>query len=250
MDDKLTGNDGLNPFKAYTTARIGIGRVGTSIPLKESLQFKLAHAHARDAVYSTLDADSLIASLEAYKLPVLRLHSNATTRHQYLKRPDLGRRLNDASLTELKDYAGEYDVIIILVDGLSATGVNENTPGLLEHLIRLLTDSKYKIAPICLVDQGRVAIGDDIGGALNARFSIVLIGERPGLSSSDSLGAYLTYGPKPGLTDESRNCVSNIRPQGLNSKPAADKIYYLVIEAFKRKLTGVALKDNHGLIGQ
>jgi ethanolamine ammonia-lyase small subunit len=196
----------------------------------------------------TLDVDGLGKQLEIFNLPVLHLQSKAATRHQYLKRPDFGRRLGDASLTDLKDYAGDYDVVIILADGLSATAINENAPGVLEHLVTLLTASKLKIAPICLVDQGRVAIGDDIGGALNAKFSIVLIGERPGLSSSDSMGAYLTYAPRPGLTDESRNCISNIRPQGLNNKPAAGKIYYLVMEAFKIKLSGVGLKDNAGLL--
>ena len=248
MKHEVQSIDPLSSLKAFTPARIAIGRVGSSIPLAESLQFKLAHAHARDAVYSTLDADGLNIRLKMFGLPVLHLHSKATTRQKYLKRPDLGRKLSEESKDELNDFSGDYDIVIVLADGLSAAAINQNAIGLLALLLPMLTASKLKIAPLCLVEQGRVAIGDDTGYALKARFSLVLIGERPGLSSADSMGAYLTYGPTPGLTDESRNCISNIRPQGLKNKPAANKIHYLILEAFKRKLSGVALKDNAGLI--
>jgi ethanolamine ammonia-lyase small subunit len=248
MKKEITKTDPIASLKEFTAARIAIGRVGSSIPLKQSLQFNLAHAYARDAVYSILDVDGLLTKLEVFNLPVLHLHSKAMTRHKYLKRPDHGRQLNEESEELLKDYSTGYDVVIIIADGLSATAVNENTFGLLQILIPMLSGAKLKLAPICLVEQGRVAIGDDIGSALNAKFSVILIGERPGLSSADSMGAYLTYNPRPGLTDESRNCISNIRPQGLTHKPAADKIFYLINEAFKRKLSGVALKDNAGLI--
>lgn len=203
----------IEPLKAlqeFTSARIAIGRVGTSIPLKQSLEFKLAHAHARDAVYSELDLAKLTNSLMHFELPVLHLHSRITDRRQYLQRPDLGRRLNDASLNELNAYSAKSDIAIMIVDGLSATAVNENAVGLLDALIPLLVADGLKLAPISLVEQGRVAIGDDIGYGLKAKLSLILIGERPGLSAADSLGAYLTYNPKPGLTDESRNCVSNI----------------------------------------
>jgi ethanolamine ammonia-lyase small subunit len=244
MKKEIVNTDPLSSLREFTAARIAIGRVGTSIPLKQSLEFKLAHAHARDAVYSVLDSDSLLNSLAVFNLPVLHLHSKAAARHKYLKRPDLGRQLNEESLAQLKDYKADADIVIIIADGLSATAVNENAFNLLKLLIPMLSASKLKLAPLCLVEQGRVAIGDDIAHGLNAGFSIVLIGERPGLSSADSIGAYLTYNPKPGLTDESRNCISNIRPQGLKNKPAADKIFYLITEAFKRKLSGVALKDN------
>lgn len=243
----------IEPLKAlqeFTSARIAIGRVGTSIPLKQSLEFKLAHAHARDAVYSELDIDKLINSLKHFELPFLQLHSQVTHRRQYLQRPDLGRKLNQASLNQLHDHITENDVAIMVVDGLSATAVNENTKGLLDALIPLLTAAGFKLAPISLVEQGRVAIGDDIGYGLNAKLSLILIGERPGLSAADSLGAYLTYNPKPGLTDESRNCVSNIRPKGLTYKKAAKKIFYLISEAFKRQLSGVELKDNAGLLAE
>jgi len=240
--------DPLISLREFTPARIAIGRTGTSIPLKQSLEFKLAHAHARDAVYSTLGTEDLAYSLKAFNLPVLHLHSNAINRSKYLKRPDLGRQLDEESAEQLKDYGTATDVVIIIADGLSATAVNENAHGLLQILIPTLLAAKFKLAPICLVGQGRVAIGDHIAHGLNAKFSILLIGERPGLSSADSMGAYLTYSPRPGLTDESRNCISNIRPQGLANKPAADKIFYLLNEAFKRKLSGVGLKDNAGLI--
>lgn len=244
----LIKSDPLIALKEFTAARIGIGRVGNSIPLKHSLEFKLAHAHARDAVYSLLDVEGLRASLGIFKVPVLQLHSKALTRHKFLKRPDLGRMVNEASAMLLADYRNRYDVVIIIADGLSATAVNENTIDMLSFLVPMLVDVKLTLAPICLVEQGRVAIGDDIAHSLNAQLSLVLIGERPGLSSADSMGAYLTYNPRPGLTDELRNCVSNIRPEGLTSKPAADKIFYLIREAFARKLSGVALKDNAGLL--
>jgi ethanolamine ammonia-lyase small subunit len=241
--------ESLKALQEFTSARIAIGRVGTSIPLKQSLEFKLAHAHARDAVYSELDINNLTDVLKQFDLPVLHLHSRVNDRRQYLQRPDLGRRLNDGSLDLLRDYHPETDIAIILADGLSATAVNENAVGLLQALIPQLLAAGFKMSSMSIVEQGRVAIGDDIGHGLKAKLSLVLIGERPGLSSADSLGAYLTYNPKPGLTDEMRNCISNIRPGGLIYKKAAKKIFYLVSEAFKRKLSGVDLKDNAGLLG-
>jgi ethanolamine ammonia-lyase small subunit len=249
MKNELLKTDPLVPLKAFTDARIALGRVGSSIPLKETLEFKLAHAHARDAVYSTLHTEGLFESFNAFNLPVLHLHSKAVSRHNYLKRPDLGRQLNDESFVRLTDISNPCDVAIMIADGLSAEAVNENAFGLLKLLIPMLTAADYKVAPLCLVEQGRVAIADDIGFALQAKFSVILIGERPGLSAADSMGAYLTYNPKPGLTDECRNCISNIRPQGLTNTIAANKIFYLVNEAFRRKLSGVGLKDNEGLIG-
>lgn len=246
----LPNNDEpLNPLKEFTAARIAIGRSGVSIPTKQSLQFNLAHAHARDAVYSELDIDGLTDNLKQFNLPILHLHSKADNRAEYLQRPDLGRKLKKSSANQLKEYAGEYDVIIIIADGLSATAVNEHTKGVLQILIPKLSVAKLKLAPVCLVEQGRVAVGDKVAHLLNAKLSVMLIGERPGLSAADSVGAYLTYNPQPGLTDESRNCISNIRPRGLPAKLAAGKIFYLVQEAFRLKLSGVGLKDNQGLIG-
>ena len=248
MSEEQGGVNPLNSLKAFTAARIGIGLVGTSVPVKHSLEFKLAHAHARDAVYSMLDTDGLIISLKQFSLPILHLHSQAENRSRYLQRPDLGRKLSKASFDELQDQ-GEADIVIIIADGLSATAVNDHVKDVLTLLIPKLLAVNLKLAPICLVEQGRVAIGDDIGSGLKASLSLLLIGERPGLSSADSMGAYLTYNPSPGLTDESRNCISNIRPLGLNYNLAADKIFYLIREAFNRKLSGVNLKDNAGLLG-
>jgi ethanolamine ammonia-lyase small subunit len=251
--DKVNKNqqaedDFLEPLKEFTAARIALGRTGASIPLKQSLAFNLAHAHARDAVYSELDLDKLSEELAQFELPVLQLHSKAAYREQYLQRPDLGRQLDDEAINQLQDYQTNYDIVIAIADGLSATAVNHHAISLLKILIPQLLSAGLKLSPICLVKHGRVTIADDIGSHLNAKLSLILIGERPGLSAADSMGAYLTFDPRPGLTDESRNCISNIRPHGLSFKQASKKIFYLVQESFKRKISGVALKDNAGLL--
>jgi ethanolamine ammonia-lyase small subunit len=243
-----TLTDPLSFLKAFTPARIAIGSTGNSIPTKQSLAFKLAHAHARDAVYTTMDSEALANELCIFNLPVLQLHSRAESRAQYLQRPDMGRWPDEYSANRLADQITGDDVVIIIADGLSALAIHENIMHLLRELIPKLIAAKLKISPLCLVQQGRVAIGDPIGDALNAALSIVLIGERPGLSAVDSMGAYLTYQPKPGLKDNARNCVSNIRAGGLDHSGAADKIFYLVQEAFQRKLSGVELKDNEGTL--
>ena len=249
--DKITKSgagitDPLSFLKEFTTARIAIGSTGSSIPTKQLLEFKLAHAHARDAVYSVMDTEVLEDALAQFHRPVLQLHSRAENRAQYLQRPDLGRKPNEESLNRLADQITGDDIVIIIADGLSAIAMNENVLALLQLLIPKLLTANLKLGPLCLVQQGRVAIGDDIAHELHAKLSLVLIGERPGLSAADSIGAYLTYQPKPGLKDNSRNCISNIRPGGLDLSLAADKIFYLVQEAFKRKLSGVGLKDNEG----
>lgn len=243
-----TEKDAWQSLKKYTTARIALGKTGTAIPLDELLQFKLAHAHARDAVYSQIETDKLTQSLQAFKLPIFLLNSRAANRHEYLQRPDLGRRLNNASVAQLKDAGSKAGIAIIIADGLSATAVNHHLTALLEVLIPELKAADFSIAPLCIVQQARVAVGDEVASLLNASMSIVLIGERPGLSSPDSLGAYLTYQPSIGLTDESRNCISNIRTEGLSYTEAAAKIFYLVKEAFRLQYSGVQLKDNTGLL--
>jgi ethanolamine ammonia-lyase small subunit len=249
MDEiELTGDDFLEPLKGFTAARIALGRVGVSIPLKQSLAFNLAHAHARDAVYSELDVEKLSGELTEFSLPVLQLHSKAEYREQYLQRPDLGRQLDDESVAVLADHKTKHDIVIVIADGLSATAVNHNAVSLLKTLLPQLQSAGLSIGPICIVKQGRVAVADDAGAKLGSALSIILIGERPGLSAADSMGAYLTFDPKPGLTDESRNCISNIRTHGLSVKQASGKIFYLVQEAFRRKISGVALKDNAGLL--
>lgn len=253
--DKIVKADNTQPdplsfLKEFTAARIAIGSVGDSIPTRQSLEFKLAHAHARDAVYSDIATDNLEDELLQFHRPVLQLHSQAANRAQYLQRPDLGRLPDELSLNRLADQITGDDVVIIIADGLSAMAMNENVMSLLKKLVPKLLAANLKIGPFCLVQQGRVAIGDHIAHELEAMLSLVLIGERPGLSAADSIGAYLTYLPKPGLKDNSRNCISNIRHGGLGFGPAADKIFYLIQQAFKRKLSGVDLKDNEGLLGE
>jgi ethanolamine ammonia-lyase small subunit len=250
MKADLIPADPLNFLKEFTSARIAIGSTGDSIPTKQSLEFKLAHAHARDAVYSNMATDDLEDELLQFHRPVLQLHSQAANRAQYLQRPDLGRLPDELSMNRLADQITGDDLVIIIADGLSAMAMNENVMSLLKTLVPKLLAANLKIGPFCLVQQGRVAIGDHIAHELEARLSLVLIGERPGLSAADSIGAYLTYLPRPGLKDNSRNCISNIRPGGLGFGRAADKIFYLIQEAFKRKLSGVGLKDNEGLLGE
>ena len=207
----------------------------------------MAHAHARDAVYSQLDILRLQEQLRSFHLPVQLLHSSAADRYEYLQRPDKGRRLDTESTGALTSQ--HADVAFILADGLSATAINIHAYPLLEHLLPMLTSAGISIAPLCLVQQGRVAIGDEIGALLRVKVTIVLIGERPGLSAADSMGAYLTFAPKPGTTDEARNCISNIRQEGLSYSLAAGKIFYLLQEALRLQLSGVELKDNYGLLG-
>lgn len=236
-------------LKAFTAARIALGRSGSSVPLRAALAFQLAHAHARDAVYSALDADRLLAGLAALQRSACQVRSRARNRQDYLQRPDWGRQLDEASKATLAEQAaGDCDVAIVLADGLSATAANEHALPLLARLLPPLQNAGFRLGPVVLAEQGRVALGDEIGQLLKARLALVLLGERPGLSAPHSLGAYLTFGPRPGLTDEARNCVSNIRPEGLPYPLAADKLFFLLSEALRRQLSGVSLKDNSGLL--
>jgi ethanolamine ammonia-lyase small subunit len=238
-------------LKAFTAARIALGRTGTAEPLQAMLQFRLAHAHARDAVYEALDQQTLLQSLQELQQPAFLLQTQAANRHEYLQYPDKGRRLHEASINQLKEYNSPgYDVCIVIADGLSATAIHRHAIPLLALLLPLFEREKLSIAPICLVQQGRVASGDETGSLLKAKLVIVLIGERPGLSSPDSLGVYLTYQPIAGLTDESRNCISNIRPEGLQYEPAAEKLFFLIKESLRLQLSGVQLKDDGGSVDQ
>lgn len=238
--------DAWQSLKKFTPARIALGSTGAAIPLKEVLQFRLAHAHARDAVYAELNMESLTSGLEQLQMPVQRLQSKANNRQEYLQRPDLGRELAEQGDSVFSNNT--CDISIIIADGLSATAVNAHALPLLNLLLPMLTGLNYSLSPVSLIQQARVAVSDPVAVLMNARMTIILIGERPGLSSPDSMGVYLTYQSKIDLTDESRNCISNIRPEGLSYKNAADKIFYLVTEAFRLKQTGIALKDNAGLL--
>jgi ethanolamine ammonia-lyase small subunit len=238
-------------LRAFTAARIALGRTGTSVPLHEALAFKLAHAHARDAVYSALDTEQLLGELATLGLPVHQVSSQAQNRQEYLQRPDHGRQLAEASKAQLAASADqECDLAIVLADGLSATAINAHAVPLLRLLLPELQQTGFRMGPLVLAEQARVALGDEVGHLLRARLVLVLIGERPGLSAPDSLGAYFTYGPRPGLTDEARNCVSNIRPAGLPYAAAAAKLSWLLREALRRQLSGVALKDQADLLAE
>ncbi len=240
--------DEWQSLKAFTAARIALGRTGVAIPLKEALQFKLAHAHARDAVYAALQEKELMQALQLFHLPIFSLCSKANGRHEYLQRPDLGRQLSEPSIKQLTGKKPNGDIALILADGLSATAINNHALRLLQLLIPLLQQANFLLTPISIVQQGRVAIGDEIGSLLQAKIALVLIGERPGLSSPDSMGAYITFQPTVGLTDESRNCISNIRPEGLNYHAAAMKIFYFINQSLRLKISGVNLKDEMDLL--
>ena len=253
MMDLSKYNPGSDPWAAlrkFTAARIALGRTGVSLPLRENLSFKLAHAFARDAVYTRLDALELITTLQKLNHPYLHVHSQAINREQYLQRPDLGRKLDEASFAALALQAGSYDICINIADGLSATAIHHHAIPLLTLLIPRIISSGFSIAPVCIVEQGRVAISDETGHCLKAKLSIILIGERPGLSSPDSLGVYLTYHPAPGNNDAQRNCISNIRTEGLSYPSATEKILYLINESIRLKLSGVGLKDLSGLLNE
>ncbi|KPQ25312.1 MAG: ethanolamine ammonia-lyase small subunit [Halomonas sp. HL-48] len=243
-----------NPWarlNAFTDARIGLGRAGISLPTSKLLAFQLAHAQAQDAVHCPLDVEALSAELNGalgLTTAPIGLHSQAQDRATYLQRPDYGRRLNDGSREHLQQASTSqqrHDLAVVIVDGLSALAVQQNSAPFLNALHQALNDesSDWRLAPLTIVEQGRVAIGDEIGALLNADAVLVMIGERPGLSSPDSLGLYMTWAPEPGLRDDRRNCISNVRPAGLAVEEAARRFCLLLREARQRKLSGVQLKD-------
>ncbi|WP_435038158.1 ethanolamine ammonia-lyase subunit EutC [Pseudomonas neuropathica] len=239
-----------NPWlelRRLTPARIALGRTGTSLPTSAQLDFQFAHAQARDAVHLPFDHAGLSAQLTERGRESLLLHSAAADRNSYLQRPDLGRKLSDESAQALREYAaahpGGVDLAIVVADGLSALAVHRHTLPFLNRLEEQMSADGWSMAPVVLVEQGRVAVGDEIGQLLGAKMLVMLIGERPGLSSPDSLGLYFTYDPKVGLTDAYRNCISNVRLEGLSYGMAAHRLLYLMREACRRQLSGVNLKD-------
>jgi ethanolamine ammonia-lyase small subunit len=223
IEKQIVQPDPWADLKAYTAARIALGRTGTAEPLQALLQFRLAHANARDAVYAILGQQMLLNELQSLHCASFTLQTQAANRSEYLQYPDRGRRLHAKSHNELREFNSTgYDVCLVLADGLSATAINNHAIPVIKLLLPLFEKATLSVAPVCLV----------------------LIGERPGLSSPDSLGVYLTWGPAPGLTDEARNCISNIRPEGLNYQAAAEKIFFMINESLRLKLSGVGLKDN------
>ena len=236
MSDNSKAPARWTDLRRFTPARVALGRVGNALPTAAHLEFQAAHAAARDAVHAALDTQALRAELDAAGWPNIVVHSQAKDRPTYLLRPDLGRRLFDQ--TAIPSLPGA--MLFVVCDGLSATAVQRHAMTLLRHVLPRLSEP---LAPVVIAEQGRVALGDDIGQIMGAEAVAVLVGERPGLSAADSLGVYLTWQPRVGRTDAERNCISNIRPEGLLPEAAADKLLWLIGEMRRLRLTGIGLKD-------
>jgi ethanolamine ammonia-lyase small subunit len=230
-------------LRDFTSARVGLSRTGNSLPTRELLTLQLAHARAREAVHSKLDTRQLELELQPVFDDLLFVRSAAPDRVTYLRRPDLGRRLSDDSRQLVMVRKSRYDAVFVIADGLSALGVQLHASRLITTTLSLLERSDWNLAPLVIVEEGRVAIGDEVGECIGAAMCVVLIGERPGLSSAGSLGVYLSWNPHPGLTDAERNCISNIRTEGLSYAAAANKLVFLMNESRRRKLSGVQLKE-------
>lgn len=244
MPSPNTQADPWTQLKSFTRARIALGRVGSSLPTKEVLDFGLAHAMARDAVHLALDVDALALAIAETGCNTLKVHSRAPDRANYLLRPDWGRRLDEDSVALLQNAKPHtpIDFLVVVGDGLSSLAVERHVVPLLNEILACKPET-WSMGPVVIASQARVAIGDEIGETLGAGMTIMLIGERPGLSSPDSLGIYLTYAPKMGYSDADRNCISNVRPEGLDYAAAAKKLMWLARESMRLKVSGVALKD-------
>lgn len=246
LQHSIIKDDPWSELKDFTDARIALGRCGGSLPVKESLAFKLAHAKARDAVLQPMQTQRLLAQLAEAGHPALHLHSSVADRAEYLTRPDKGRRLNQASLQHLQEQERGYDLSIVVSDGLSSRAIHENVVEFVTMFMEQAAKAGLRVAPLCVVEHGRVAIADEVGETLDAKLAVILIGERPGLSSPNSLGVYMTYNPRLGATDEARNCISNVRQGGLPVAEGVRKLAYLVESAFHMRKSGVMLKDKMG----
>jgi ethanolamine ammonia-lyase small subunit len=246
MSDAVTPNPWAQ-WRSATPARLALGRAGAGMPTDETLRFGWAHAMARDAIHAALDVDALEAALSAQHWQVARARSCAADRTEYLRRPDLGRQLHEDDATHLlRDRRYGCDVCVVVGDGLSSLAVARHAAPLLAALrAHLPADTSF--APVVIATQARVALADEVGELFGAALSVMLIGERPGLSSPDSLGIYLTHSPKRGRHDAERNCISNVRPEGLAYETAAFKLAWLMRESLRRGLTGVGLKDESDL---
>lgn len=239
--------DPWQDWRAATPARLALGRAGNALPTDELLRFGWAHAMARDAIHASLDTAALATALQAEGWITATVRSQAPDRATYLRRPDLGRRLDDADAAQLREAAtGGCDLCLVVGDGLSSLAVARHAAPLLAALRPQLPDG-MTLSPVVIATQARVALADEIGEALGARAVAMLIGERPGLSSPDSLGLYLTHGPRRGRHDGERNCISNVRPEGLAYAAAAFKLAWLLRESLRRGLSGVGLKDESEL---
>lgn len=246
----IVRDDPWPQLKQFTQARIALGRVGSSLPTREVLDFSLSHALARDAVHLALDTATLIQDIEtALAMPVLHVHSQAQDRATYLLRPDRGRQLSQASRDQLAAARGTapIDLLLVVADGLSSLAISNHALPLLRE-IQQQAPVDWHLGQIVLASQARVALADEVGALLGASMVAMLIGERPGLSSPDSLGIYLTYQPKPGCSDADRNCISNVRPDGLHYAAAAKKLLWLAKEAKRLRVSGVALKDESDVV--
>ncbi len=235
----MSDRDDWHALSAFTNARIALGRTGNSLPTRRVLEFQLAHARARDAVLQPFRPEDIARALDG--IPATTVETRAADRTRYLMNPDLGRRLSDASRARLT--RGKYDAVLVICDGLSSVAAHAHAAPLARRVLAALPDLAW--APVVIVTGGRVAIGDEIAAALGAEMAAVMIGERPGLSAADSLGLYLTFAPRPGITkDADRNCISNIRPGGLEPAGAALRLAWLMTQARRIRLTGVALKED------
>ena len=245
MENNFVHRDPWRSFGRYTQARIALGRAGSAIPTKEHLALQLAEARARDAVNAELDVAGLAGKIHAsLDLDVLLVKSRVRERKEYLMRPDLGRRLDEASIARLDEVrSAGYDVVFVTADGLSAPAVDRQAEPFLRAVLPFVREAGWTAAPIIVAEQGRVALADEIGELLNAKMSVILIGERPGLTYPTSMGIYFTYGPRLGLTDERRNCISNVHNAGLSLPAAARKLFYLMSRAVEMEISGIELKD-------
>ncbi|WP_029004619.1 ethanolamine ammonia-lyase subunit EutC [Azorhizobium doebereinerae] len=240
----MSPRDPWQGLARHTPARIALGRTGASLPTAEVLKFSLAHALARDAVHTPFDAAATGAAVRALGFDTLDVASAAPARDTYLRRPDLGRRLSQDSRALLAARPPEpVDLALVVADGLSSAAVHAQAVPFLAALKPWIAREGWTTSPVVVAREARVALGDEVGALLNARAVLVMIGERPGLSSPDSLGLYLTFAPKVGASDAQRNCISNVRAEGLSHEAAAFKLAWLLKEAFRRGLTGVELKD-------
>ena len=234
----------LTELRRFTPARIALNRVGHSLPTSEILQFGIAQATARDAVHTPLDTASIIDQLKTADLSFIQLCSAASDRATYLRRPDLGRVLDESSRTLLSAAAEatRTDIAFVVADGLSSAAPERYAVPIIRAIRQCLPD--WTLCPVLIAEQARVALGDEIGELLRAEFTVMLIGERPGLSSPSSLGIYLTYDPKPGRTDADRNCISNIHDAGMDIDTAVRTLCYLITNARRLRVSGIALKND------